>query len=208
MGSFSCAVTCPVWLGSHNHLIMWTLIFGGLVSFVIAQDLPSKIPASELGNVHKASTLDPSVSFRCGLFFADPRDDAIPTKFLPVAPLFILNNSWPAPECSSGGGQGRFDSFCNSIVKPLSDRITLFDPSLYAPHAEKGLSIGDDVCRTLKNKAKAPFVGPPKSKKFPKGIKFGMFTNQCGEDKWNDAELRHHEKACCDNGKYFKCPDE
>merc|ERR1719232_1126150 len=70
------------------------------------------------------------------------------------------------------------------------------------------LSMWTLLCRTLKNKAKAPFVGPPKSKKFPKGIKFGMFTNQCGEDKWNDAGLRHHEKACCDNGKYFKCPDE
>ena len=103
-----------------------------------------------------------SESFRCGLFFADPTDDSIPTVKLPVAPLFIMNNSWTAPECQSGGGDDRFSSFCNSIVsvvesffiinlflfevKSLSERITLFDPSLYAPYAAKGLSIGDDIC--------------------------------------------------------------
>ena len=43
-----------------------------------------------------------SEAFRCGLFFADPTDDSIPTVKLPVAPLFVLNNSWPAPECQSG----------------------------------------------------------------------------------------------------------
>jgi len=199
-------------MGVTSKITKWTskmfraVIFVTYVTLAKTQNLPSRIPASEIGNIHQAATLPPSESFRCGLFFVDPTDNNIPTVKLPVAPLFVLNNSWPAPECSAGGGQQRFSSFCNSIVKDLSDRITLDDPSLYGPYAAKGLSIGDDICGILKNKVKAPFVGPPKSKKFPTGIKFGMFFNKCGEKKWNDGGLRHREKACCNNGKYFKCP--
>merc|ERR1711953_1369590 len=80
---------------------------------------PDKISADQLRNVHKAARLDKQVSFRCGLFFPDP-SGAAP---VPVAPLFIFNNS------------------CDSIVKPLSERLVLEDPSLYGPNADKGLSI-------------------------------------------------------------------
>merc|ERR1719468_296288 len=163
--------------------------------------LPSKISADDLRDVHKASTLDKNVAFRCGLFFPNPKDD----NAKPVAPLFVFNNSWSAPECPNGGDADRYSKFCTSIVKPISERLVLKDKSLYRPHAEAGLSIGDDICGVLKNKVNAPFVGPPKSKKFPNGIKFGMYYNQCGEKKWNDAGFRHYETVCCENGKYKTC---
>ena len=66
---------------------------------------------------------------------------------------------------------------------------------MYGDHADKGLSIGDDICgwvyylifranhniyhyRVLKRKVNAPFVGPgpPVSKKFPNGIKVFVLT--------------------------------
>ena len=112
------------------------------------------------------SGLDRSVSFRCGLFFPDPAGGP-----KPVGALLILNGSWVADECSGGvpssAGVDRYNrsdmpylfiqikleiinltrrSFCDSIVVPISTRLTLADPSLYRPNADKGLSIGDDVC--------------------------------------------------------------
>ena len=53
-----------------------------------------------------------SVAFRCGLFFPNPRDD----NAKPVAPLFVFNNSWSAPECPNGGDADRYSKFCTSIV--------------------------------------------------------------------------------------------
>merc|ERR1712141_363598 len=161
---------------------------------------PDKISADQLRNVHKAARLDKQVSFRCGLFFPDPQNAAA----VPVAPLFIFNNSWAADECPAGN-RDRYNKFCDSIVKPLSERLVLRDPSLYAPNADKGLSIGDDICRVLKNNVKAPFVGP-KSKKFPRGIKFGMYSNQCGQTAWRETGFRHRETVCCNNGRYRPCP--
>jgi len=174
----------------------------GLSTFCEAQ-LQEKISADQLTDIHKQSGLDKSVAFRCGLFFPDPKND----NGLPIAPLFIFNSSWSAPECPDGG-QDRFTRFCDSIVRPVSERLTLADPSLYKNHADLGLSIGDDICGVLKRKVNAPFVGPgpPVSKKFPNGIKFGMYTNQCGEEKWHDTGFRHWELICCANGEYKKCP--
>merc|ERR1712156_647449 len=161
---------------------------------------PDKISAEQLRNVHKASRLDKQKSFRCGLFFPDPKTEGA----RPVAPLFIFNNSWAAEECPAGN-TARYGRFCDSIVEPISERLLLKDPSLYAPNAEKGLSIGDDICGVLKNKVRAPFVGP-KSKKFPRGIKFGMYSNQCGEAGWQETGFTHRETVCCNNGRYRPCP--
>merc|ERR1719219_1700472 len=86
---------------------------------------PDKISAEELRDVHKAARLDKQVSFRCGLFFPDPNNAAA----VPVAPLFIFNNSWAAEECPAGGNRVRYSKFCDSIVKPLSERLVLQDPS-------------------------------------------------------------------------------
>ena len=90
---------------------------------------PDKISAEELRNVHKAARLDKQwgelfrvsrghfldfrVSFRCGLFFPDPKNAGA----VPVAPLFIFNNSWSADECPAGN-KARYNKFCDSIVGP------------------------------------------------------------------------------------------
>ena len=103
------------------------------------------------------------VSFRCGIFFPDP-DEVDPAKptLLPYGPLLIFNGSWAAPECPSND-VSRFNDFCDSIViifynywqaiipnmlqmKPFSDRLFLTDPSLIKKNADKGKSIGDDIC--------------------------------------------------------------
>ena len=148
-------------------MTIFTLVILGLLTYCEGQ-LQEKISADQLTNIHKQSGLDKSVAFRCGLFFPDPKND----NGLPIAPLFIFNSSWTAPECPDGG-QDRFTRFCDSIVscgqkedgsfedvenanqityqdefqvKPVSERLTLADPSLYKDHSDKGLSIGDDIC--------------------------------------------------------------
>ena len=83
---------------------------------------------------------------------------------MPVEALLVFNGSWTASECPSPGdvGKSRFSDFCDSIVsngflkscnydsllqmKPFSDRLFLSDPSLISKNADKGKSIGDDVC--------------------------------------------------------------
>ena len=49
-------------------------------------------------------------SFRCGLFFPPEVDGE-----LPIAPLYIFNASFPAPECPTQEAE-RFVQFCHSIV--------------------------------------------------------------------------------------------
>ena len=95
-----------------NYLTMIALVGAilGLFTFCEAQ-LQEKISADQLTDIHKQSGLDKSVAFRCGLFFPDPKND----NGLPIAPLFIFNSSWSAPECPNGG-QDRFTRFCDSIV--------------------------------------------------------------------------------------------
>ena len=112
---------------------------------------PDKISAEQLRNVHKASRLDKQSvsflvhivaitsqsvplqnfssllsrkSFRCGLFFPDPKTEGA----RPVAPLFIFNNSWAAEECPAGN-TARYGRFCDSIVSlrkgPLTSLMAL-----------------------------------------------------------------------------------
>ena len=92
-------------------------------------DQPSQITDEELKSINKVNDLDtkwvtiiciglkkavhyyPSrESFRCGLFF--PPEAA---GELPIAPLYIFNASFPAPECPTQEAE-RFVQFCHSIV--------------------------------------------------------------------------------------------
>ena len=65
------------------------------------------IPSLQISSFHSR------VSFRCGLFFPDPKNAGA----VPVAPLFIFNNSWSADECPAGN-KARYNKFCDSIVGP------------------------------------------------------------------------------------------
>ena len=58
-------------------------------------------------------------SFRCGIFFPDPKDpDTRNHKLQPVGALVVFNASWPASECP-GGDISRYNQFCDSIVSRL-----------------------------------------------------------------------------------------
>merc|ERR1711934_683020 len=72
--------------------------------------------------------------------------------------------------------------------------------------AEKGSTIGNDICKYIKDSIKAPFVGG-KSKKFPEGLQIGMFSNACGDAEWRNAEKYHKEKVCCKAGEYRPCDE-
>ena len=50
-----------------------------------------------------------------------------------------------------------------------SGALRLADGSLNTERKNEGFSVGDDICRHLKNKVKAPYAGK-NSIKFPKGV--------------------------------------
>merc|ERR1711876_157294 len=107
---------------------------------------------------------------------------------LPVSPLLIFNSSWPAPECGAGGPDyDKYNQHCNGLFARFSGTLSLSDPSIRTINRDKGLSIGDDICRFIKDKIKAPFVGG-KSKKFPDGLQIAMFSNACGDEEWTNSE--------------------
>merc|ERR1711892_909553 len=104
----------------------------------------SKITPDQLKDVNKKTNLDRSKSFRCGIFFPDPKEaNSSNPKWVPVGTLLVFNGSWTAPECPNPGDDGasRFSDFCDSIVstniiqssvlssllqmKPFSDRLFL-----------------------------------------------------------------------------------
>merc|ERR1711970_769780 len=135
-------------------LLYVSIIF--TVSLVKSQK--KEISDEELHNIHKPTGLDLKSAFRCGLFFPSESEK------LPVAPLFIFNSSWPAPECPNGD-QSRYVGFCTSLWNKILKYIVYTNPSI--------------------KKERAPFVGP-KSKKFPSGLEIGMYTNYCGNTNWVD----------------------
>jgi len=151
----------------------------------------------------KKTDLDRSSSYRCGMFFPDPAD----VTGLPVSPLLIFNSSWPAPECGAGGPDyDKYNQHCNGLFARFSGTLSLSDPSIRTINRDKGLSIGDDICRFIKDKIKAPFVGG-KSKKFPDGLQIAMFSNACGDEEWTNSESYHGEKVCCKTGEYIPCEE-
>merc|ERR1711936_993835 len=174
------------------------------VGLVVAQDKEKTLDKAgeELRKLGKSTGLDLKESFRCGLFFPDPKDD----QKLPIAPLLILNATWPAEECQSGvPNTKRYNAFCDSLLfSKLTNKLSLSDPSINKKRRGLGMSIGDDSCGYLKLKVKIPFVGA-KSKKFPKGLEIGMFSNACGVKKWHATGLKHGEKVCCRAGEYKPC---
>merc|ERR1719414_2127509 len=145
----------------------------------------------------ESTGLDLDTSFRCGMFFPDPKDV---TK-LPISPLLIFNATWEAKECPNPD-TAKHNLFCDKLFNQFSKTLSLKDPSLRPKSREQGFSIGDDICRFLKEKVKTPFVGK-RSKKFPKGLEIGMFSSACGSKaKWHFTGTTHGEKVCCQAGKY------
>merc|ERR1711874_24698 len=166
---------------------------------VTALPAQTEISDEELHAIHNVSDVPKDKALRCGLFF--PSEVA---GDLPIAALFIFNRTFPADECPTDN-QERFIDFCQSVWQKILKYVVYTNPSLNKERADKGITIGDDICGLIKKKVRAPFVGP-KSKKFPDGLKIGMYANSCGNDKWTDTLDRHPMRVCCRHGKYKECP--
>merc|ERR1712059_148269 len=54
----------------------------------------------------------------------------------------------------------------------------------------------NDFCQYLLTKAKAPFVGR-RSRKFPNGVEFGLFSNSCNDSAWHYTGWKHQDRVCC-----------
>merc|ERR1712110_1166708 len=117
----------------------------------------------------------------------------------------IFKASFPATECPTENTD-RFNSFCHSIWTKILKYIVYTGPSIKkGKNKIEGHTMGDDICGLVKEKVKAPFVGR-RSKKFPKGLQIGMYSNACGTDKWEDTKDRHPERICCAKGRHAECP--
>eukprot|EP00091_Calanus_sinicus_P004625 TRINITY_DN14967_c0_g1_i1.p1 TRINITY_DN14967_c0_g1~~TRINITY_DN14967_c0_g1_i1.p1 ORF type:complete len:183 (-),score=56.97 TRINITY_DN14967_c0_g1_i1:108-656(-) len=181
---------------------MLLLVLVSCVALTTAQDNIENVEKAEnvLKELKKSSGLDLNKSFRCGMFFPDPKDE---TK-VPISPLLVFNATWSAEECPAGDTK-RHNAFCDKLFSKFTTTLSLKDPSLRAKRRAKGVTIGDDICTFLKEEVKAPFVGP-KSKKFPKGLEIGMFSSACGsKEKWHFTGMTHGERVCCRAGKYIPC---
>merc|ERR1712066_78162 len=182
---------------ANMNLALVLLTFHGGVFCLPAQ---TEISDEQLRAIHNVTDIDQDKAFRCGLFFPPEVQGK-----LPIAALFIFNSSFPADECPTEK-QERFVSFCHSLWEKILKYVVYTNPSLKKERAEKGVTIGDDICSLIKKKVRAPFVGP-KSKKFPKGLTIGMYANSCGHSQWTDTQDRHPQRVCCWQGKYKKCPE-
>merc|ERR1712183_301884 len=192
--------------GNTHSLRMLLFVFTAGMAIAIAQvNAQDKIEEAEklVKTLSLKSDIDIEKSYRCGMFFPDPKDP----NGLPSAPLLIFNSSWPAEECPSNPDYGKYNKFCNEIFRKFTTTLTLSDPSLRKVRREEGSTIGNDICRYVKENVKAPFVGGRKSKKFPEGLEIGMFSNACGANIWTNAGEVHSEKLCCVVGKYVPCED-
>ena len=89
----------------------------------------------------------------------------------------------------------------------FATKLSYSTPSLFPRNRKAGLSIGDDVCRILKNRVKAPFVGVPKSRKFKKGLNIAMYSNSCGMADWTETGRVHRERVCCSRGRFTQCQE-
>merc|ERR1719348_878077 len=173
-----------------------------LVPGLLAQE-EEEINDKQLQEIHKVTGLKLEESFRCGLFFPDPKStDLFAPEPKPVAPLFIFNATWAAPECLDDKPEiERYTKFCKSIWTKIQKKLQLkLSTASLRKKADPGDTIGDDICSHLRKKVKAPFVGP-KSKKFPDGLEWGMYANGCGAKEWVYAGIKHTERVCCKGKK-------
>jgi len=181
-----------------KSLFLWFAILGSS----LAED--EEITDEQIKALGKPTGLKLEESYRCGLFFPNPESkDIFALKPKPIAPLFIFNATWEAPECLEGRTEEdmeTYKSFCKSIWEKIMKKLKLkLETPSIRKQAENGETIGDDICEHLDNKVKARFVGIPglKKQKFPNGLEWGMYANACGEVDWHYSGTKHDEKVCC-----------
>lgn len=72
-----------------------------------------------------------------------------------------------------------------------------------------GSTIGNDLCKTLKEDAKMKRLPGPNHPKFPDGVPVGFYYNICTDTTWYDTELRVPTGVCCKDRKKwtnYPCP--
>jgi len=188
-----------------DYLLIASAVVAVIAGAAIDNDKEDVLDKAQqrLKDLAKTTKLDREVSFRCGMFFPDPKNP----DGLPVSPLLVFNSSWPAEECSTAPDYDRYSIFCKNLFSQFSNKLSLKDPSIRKENRDKGSTIGNDICGFLKRNVKAPFVGGKKSKKFPEGLEISMFSNACGDETWKNSGYHHNEKVCCRAAKYIPCEE-
>lgn len=170
-----------------------------LFAAVACQGDSDAITEEEIKELNQVGTIPVEKAMRCGMFFA--KDEV---GLPPIETLFVIKATWDAPECPTEDRVERSIEFCSKVWVKVAKKFQFTRPSLTKANAEKGLSIGDDICELLKSKG-VIFAGE-KSKRYPKGVQIGFFANVCGNKKWEDTGIRHTEPVCCAKGKHVDCP--
>ena len=95
--------------------LMLPVLLAGLG--LAAAQKPTEIKQSELKNLVKPTEgADLAKSFRCGVFYIDPKEPPPEEGGRPAHSLLIFNATWDAADECPGGNYPRYESFCNSIV--------------------------------------------------------------------------------------------
>ncbi|XP_023341276.1 uncharacterized protein LOC111711219 isoform X2 [Eurytemora carolleeae] len=156
--------------------------------------------AEDLKELNKVGDTPLESALRCGFFYANEYGKP------PIERMFIFNATWSADECPTEESVPRWIEFCSNLYKKLEGRLVYENPSIDPKRAKKGVRIGDDICGLLNDRYKVPFVGRKQnSKRYPDGVKIGMYANGCGNVDWIDTGLRHPMPVCCIKGKYDPC---
>jgi len=159
----------------------------------------SELTKEELKLLGVPGTIPVEIATRCGLFFA--KDEiGLP----PIETLFVIKQTWEAPECPTTDRVERAVQFCDNLWKKIGPKLVYTNPSLLKKRKEEGFTMGDDICQNLLEKG-VRFAGQ-KSKRFPEGILIGFFSNTCGNTEWHDTGARHAQPICCAKGRHVDCP--
>jgi len=216
----------------------WLLIIGALVSVLLPQVncQGEQVPTDEKGQIDrdspevqellKENNLQPSESFRCGVFFAGKE-----LKDKPFQKLFIIPKRFPinqtyyskdedAPKRYSDHGACPIASPYGTVNNPSVHNDTCYNifinvvKKLKLEHdsfaKNPGKTIGDDTCNNL---IKLGVKRLPPNKRFKDGIPIGFYYNVCEDKTWYDTGLRLPQKLCCDPEKgkadptYKACSD-
>jgi len=205
-----------------------SLLFIGVLLSVLLPHVKSDgklVPTDKKGQIDRDSpevqelltenNLQPSESFRCGVFFAGKE-----YKDKPFEKLFIIPKRFPINQTYYNGPDSDAPKrYSNHGACPIADPYgTVDNPSVHNDTCynifinvvkklklehdsfakNPGKTIGDDTCNNL---IKLGVKRLPPSKRFKDGIPIGFYYNVCEDTKWYDTGLRLPQKLCCDPEK-------
>merc|ERR1712029_906024 len=122
-----------------DYLLIASAVVAVIAGAAIDNDKEDVLDKAQqrLKDLAKTTKLDREVSFRCCMFFPDPKNP----DGLPVSPLLVFNSSWPAEECSTAPDYDRYSIFCKNLFSQFSNKLSLKDPSIRKENRDKGSTI-------------------------------------------------------------------